>query len=44
MSNIVFIFANRNTDLWCSGNTSDFDSLIPGSNPGRSSKKEKKLT
>ncbi len=38
--NIIFIFEiisiisrHRNTDPWCSGNTTDFGSVIWGSNP-----------
>ncbi len=35
---IVSVSSNLQIDLWCNGNTQDFDSWIRGSNPFRSSK------
>ena len=33
---LPFITFDNDTELWCNGNTSDFDSGILGSNPGSS--------
>ena len=30
-------------DPWCNGNTADFGSVIPGSNPGGSTTSDKRL-
>ena len=38
---ITFAIAfERRIELWCNGNTADFGSVVPGSNPGSSTRKQ----
>ena len=38
---ITFAIAfEQRIELWCNGNTADFGSVVPGSNPGSSTRKQ----